>query len=37
MISVQHYSGFKLNWGDHKTVIGLYKVHEYINPINRSL
>lgn len=31
MISVQHYSGFKLNLGDHKTVIALYKVHEYIN------
>ena len=31
MISVQPHSGLKLNLGDRKTVIAVYKVHEDLN------
>ena len=31
MISAQPHSEFKLNLGDHKIVITLYRVHIYIN------
>ena len=31
MISAQPHSEFKLNLGDHRTVIALYRVHIYIN------